>query len=293
MLSPNFKPKRTAAASLGFLATARLSCFILNLRLSTFTVQLQWDMRVSRPRPREGLGNSRPKTKTLRNLDNSKLAKPGSKTSIFCAQCRAYTCPYFRGISPTPLVTWHQHSVWTSHAAIRAASPYRTSCVEYLQLTLPPWEDGGTGIWGVRGLGAATPKKPTPSSISYRRFGCQRLPFCLPPAPAAEVADDAERLASATPANVAVSLLTELWTWWRLKLAAAAEAGNSVGDWPIFRPRMTCITAVDNVYTQESAIACCENTPWVEKKKQDIKLLSIYLRQILTDFYSSRATFLT
>jgi len=28
MLSANFKPKRTAAASRGFLATARLSCYI-------------------------------------------------------------------------------------------------------------------------------------------------------------------------------------------------------------------------------------------------------------------------
>jgi len=29
MLSANFKPKRTAAASRGFLATARLSCFMM------------------------------------------------------------------------------------------------------------------------------------------------------------------------------------------------------------------------------------------------------------------------
>jgi len=28
MLSANFKPKRTAAASRGFLATARLSCYV-------------------------------------------------------------------------------------------------------------------------------------------------------------------------------------------------------------------------------------------------------------------------
>jgi len=31
MLSANFKPKRTAAASRGFLATARLSCFVSQL----------------------------------------------------------------------------------------------------------------------------------------------------------------------------------------------------------------------------------------------------------------------
>jgi len=47
MLSANFKPKRTAAASLGFLATARLSCF-LNItrdeerqRLKTFRILIK------------------------------------------------------------------------------------------------------------------------------------------------------------------------------------------------------------------------------------------------------------
>jgi len=39
MLSANFKPKRTAAASRGFLATARLSCY-LNQQLGTLLVDL-------------------------------------------------------------------------------------------------------------------------------------------------------------------------------------------------------------------------------------------------------------
>jgi len=44
MLSANFKPKRTAAASRGFVATARLSCFNrVNRAISYFNRALKID----------------------------------------------------------------------------------------------------------------------------------------------------------------------------------------------------------------------------------------------------------
>ena len=109
MLSANYKPKRTAAASRGFIATARLSCCYLSYE----PVQdRRTDKRVKRP-----IGGPHNKYMSVSSQIERAFAEfdgdlsfPGITQTTTCS-VGAYRQKYFTAVMLVVLFTRHTHSL--------------------------------------------------------------------------------------------------------------------------------------------------------------------------------------